>query len=337
MISQLLAEPNYHQSTEEFFNDFIRNLFSSGFSYLLPFHENPAYSNFIDKKAEIRCLNNDNIDFGGRKITMFQKEISFDYTFNSEKKTLNYSQVIPFFDIAQDPKNPFKGVSRLKALEDEINQIWLSNKAIDNQIKLSGNIIVSPDVSKESPMALGLDKPITANANSGRTHKDDIEEKLNLPGIIFEKSLTVSSTALKAINLAESLKDYDYNKKFKQEAGRIMMNLYQIPRKLQNIVTVAELKSDKEGEEIDLYEKIVIPVANSFAKSINAQYSALTKSKIEMDYSHISVFNERLESAKKKDREAKMETVNLIVSLLDKGIINQVEAKKILQDEEIIS
>lgn len=304
---------------------------------MLPWHDNPAYVNFIDKNSELRCLNTDNIDFGGQTVKMFQKDISFSYTFNSEKLHLNYSQIIPFFDIAQDSINPFKGVTRLKALEDEINQIWLSNKAIDNQIKLSGNIIVSPDAGKESPMSMGLEKPITTAANAGKTHKEEIEEKLNLPGIIFGKSLTVSSTALKAINLAESLKDYDYNTKFKQQAGRIILNLFDIPRKLQNLITTSELKSDKEGEDIDLYEKIVIPLAGNLAKSLNSVYSELTKTTIEFDYSHLAVFQERKSAAEKENREAKNETVDLLIKLLDKGLINESQIQKILKDEKIIA
>lgn len=285
----------------------------------------------------MRCLNNDNIDFGGQTVKLFQKDISFSYNYNSEKRQFNYSQTIPFFDISQDPKNSFRGISRLKSLEDEINQIWLSNKAIDNQIKLSGNVIVSPDVSKESPMSTGLDKPITTLANSGKTHKDDIEEKLNLPGIIFGKSLVVASTALKATNLAESIKDYDYNTKFKQEAGRIILNLYGIPRKLQNIITTSELKSDKEGEDVDLYEKIIIPVANSFAKSINATYSGLNKTKIELDYSHLSVFQNRIQESEKTKREAITETSDFIIKLMDKELLTKEQAIKILKDEKIIA
>lgn len=268
---------------------------------------------------------------------MFQKEISFDYTFNSEKKTYNFSEIIPFYDIAQDPKNPFKGVTRLKALEDEINQIWLANKAIDNQIKLSGNIIVSPDSTKESPMTMGLDKPVTTANAAGKTHKQEIEEKLNIPGIIFGKSLTVSSTALKAINLAESLKDYDYNKKYKQEAGRVILNLYDIPRKLQNIITTSELKSDKEGEEIDVYEKIIIPAANSLAKSINSVYSPLTKTYIEFDYLHLAVFAERLQNAKKYEQEAKEKSADLLIRLRNEGLISEAECIKMMKDEKIIT
>ena len=136
-LTKLLTNPNSKQSFEEFGKEYIRNLFSGGFSYLLPWHENPAYKNFIEKDSELLCLNNDGIDFGGRKITMFQKDISFEYFYNSEKRTFNFAEIIPFYDIAQDPKNSFKGVSRLKALQEEINQIWLSNKAIDNHLTLT--------------------------------------------------------------------------------------------------------------------------------------------------------------------------------------------------------
>ena len=309
---------------------------SGGYVYLLPHHENKAYTTFIDKNAELRCLNNDKIDFKSQKVSMFQKDISFNYTYNSEKRNFNYSQIIPFFDIAQDPNNSFLGISRLKSLEDEINQIWLSNKAIDNQIKLSGNIIISPDAGKDSPMSMGLDKAISNLPNQQKTHKQDIEEKLNLPGIIFGKSLTVASTALKAINLSESLKDYDYNTKFKQEAGRIILNLYGIPRKLQNITTQSELKSDKEGEDVDVYEKIVIPIAQNFCKSINATYSDLNKTTIEFDYSHLSVFQNKKQESSKFERESKSEIVDLIIKMIDKELIDKEKAIALLEEEKII-
>lgn len=301
----------------------------------MPHHENAAWVNFIDKGAELYCLNNDYIDFNGRKASLFQKDIFFDYSHNGVKQTLSSKQIIPFFDIAQDPKNQFKGVSRLKSLEDEVHQIWMSNKAIENQIKLSGNIIVSPDSHKESELSLGLDKPI--GATTGKTQKHEIEDKLNASGIIFGKSLTVASTALKAINLAESLKDYDYNEKFKQEAGRIVMNLYEIPRKLQNLINSSELQKDKEGEDIDLYEKTILPVAGNFAKSINSVYSKLTGTTIKLSYDHLAVFQERRENAKKKEAEHKEKTTDLIIKLLDKNLISDQEAIKILKDEKIIA
>lgn len=265
---------------------------------------------------------------------MFQKDINFDYRHGGSLRTLNFKQVIPFYDIAQDPANNFKGVSRLKSLEEEIKQIFMANKAIDNQISLSGNIIVSPDSHKESEFSMGLDKPITPAI--GKTQKDDIEEKLNRSFIFGGKSLTISATALKAINLAESLKDYDYNKMYKQEAGRVILNLYEIPRKMQNIITSAELKSDKEGEDVDLYEKIILPLSTSFAKSINSTYSKLTGTTVRLSYGHLSVFEEKKESAKKKEAEHKERTKNFIISLMEKEIIDKPKAIKMLQDEKII-
>ena len=333
-MRKLLTEPNYKQTGEELGKEFIRNLFSGGYVYLFPYHENVNLSNFIDKGAELICLNNDGIDFGNRSIGMFQKDIAFDYKHNNIKKTLNFKQVIPFYDIAQDPTNNFKGVSRLKSLEEEIKQIFMANKAIDNQISLSGNIIVSPDSHKESEFSKGLDNPIITT--TGKTQKDDIEEKLNRSFIFGGKSLTISATALKAINLAESLKDYDYNKMYKQEAGRVMLNLYEIPRKMQNIITSAELKSDKEGEDVDLYEKIILPLSTSFAKSINSVYSRLTGTTVHLSYDHLSVFQEKKEAAKKTEAEHKERTKNFIISLMEKEIIDKPKAIKMLQDEKII-
>lgn len=333
-LSNFLRSPNNNQTSKELFQEFVRNLFSGGYCYLYPYHNNPAYSNFIDKNAQLFVLNNDFIDHSSQKVKFLQEDYTFKYDISGGSK-LNFAQIIPFYDISQDPKNKFRGVSRLRALEEELNQIYLSNKAIANQIKMSGNIIVSPEATKESELSQGLDKPIIVG--NQKTHKDQIEENINASGLLRGKSFTISSTALKAINLAESLKGYQFNKEFKQEAGRIIMNLYGIPRKLQNIITAAELKSDKEGEDIDMYEKIVIPLADNFSESINSVYSKLTGTKIKLDYSHVSAFKTRKEDAEKNESEKKKNIIDNVVTLTKEKLISTEEAKKILQDEKIIS
>lgn len=333
-LQTFLKSPNHNQTSKELFQEFIRNLLSGGYCYLYPFHSNPAYANFIHKGAQLLVLNNDFIDHSYQKVKFLQEEYTFKYDIDGGSK-MNFSQIIPFFDISQDPKNKFKGVTRLKSLEEELSQIYLSNKAVANQIKMSGNIIVSPEATKDSELSLGLDKPIVPGRQ--KTQKDQIEENINDSGLLRGKSFTISSTALKAINLAESLKDYNFNEKFKHEAGRVIMNAYGIPRKLQNIITTSELKSDKEGEDIDMYEKIVLPLAESFSESINSVYSKLTGTKIKLDYSHLAVFKERLEDAEKKDSEKKTNIINNVVTLKNNQLITDEEAKKILQDEKIIA
>lgn len=333
-LSNFIKNPNNNQTSTEFFKEFIRNILSGGYCYLYPYHENAAYINILEKEPQLFVLNNDFIDHRGQSVKFLQEDYSFKYDMEGGT-VLNFSQIIPFYDISQDPKNKFRGVSRLRSLEEEINQLYLANKAISNQVKLSGNIIVSPEATKESELSQGLDKIITTT--HGKTHKDDIEEKINMSGLLRGQSFTISSTALKAINLAESLKDYDFNTKFKHEAGRIILNLYDIPRKLQNIITTAELKSDKEGEDIDMYEKIVIPLANNFSNSINSVYSPVTGTKIELDYSHLSVFKKRNQESKKSESEEKTNIIKNIVTLKNEGFISPDQAIKILQDEKIIS
>ena len=333
-LAELIKNPNNDQTAKELFQEFIRNLLSGGYCYLYPYHKHPAYTTILDKKPQLLVLNNDFIDHNFQEVKFLQEDYAFKYDIKGGSK-LNFSQIIPFYDISQDPKNKFRGVSRLKSLEEEMNQVYLSNKAIANQIKLSGNIIVSPEATKEPELSQGLDKIITST--TGRTHKDDIEEKINHSGLLRGKSFTISSTALKAINLAGSLKDYDYNTKFKHEAGRVILNLYDIPRKLQNIITTAELKSDKEGEDVDMYEKIVIPLANNFSESINSVYSEINGTRIEIDYSHLSIFQKKLQESQKAESEKKTNIINNVVTLKNNNLINDQEAKKILQDEKIIS
>lgn len=332
-LKTFLKSPNNNQTSKELFQEFVRNLLSGGYCYLYPYHQNAAYVNFIEKGSQLLVLNNDHIDHQGQQPKFLQEEYSFMYEPIGPAK-INFSQIIPFFDISQDPKNKFRGISRMQALEDELSQIYIANKAISNQIKMSGNIIVSPEATKESELSQGLDKPIIVGAQ--KTQKDQIEENINSSGLLRGKSFTISSTALKAINLAESLKDYDFNAKFKQEAGRVIMNLYGIPRKLQNIITTAEMKSDKEGEDVDMYEKIVIPMADNFSESINSVYSELTGTKIKLDYSHLSVFKSKLEDTDKKDSEKKNNIINNVVTLKNENLITVDEAIKILQDEKII-
>lgn len=334
LITNLLTNPNENQTYIEFFREYIRNLYACGYVYLLPYHENRAYRNFIDKGAKLFCLQSDSINFGNKSVSHFENNITFEYRQNGFHKRYNYAETIPFYDISQDPINKFKGVSRLKSIENEVTQINLSNKAIINQLRLSGNIIVTPSGGDKNEFSEGLNR--TTNIYQGTTQKEDIENKLNISGLFTGKSLTVTGTPLKAINLAESIKDYDFNTKFKQEAGRIILNLYGIPRKLQNIITTAELKSDKEGEDIDLYEKIVLPLAQNFAKSINTTYSPITGTEIELDYSHLSVFTEKTKNERIIKNEQNSKRVDYLLKLLDKGLIDDKKTLEILENEKII-
>ena len=106
---------------------------------------------------------------------------------------------------------------------------------------------------------------------------------------------------------------------------------------MKKINTAAELKSDKDGEDVDLYEKIILPLSTSFEKSINSTYSKLTGTTIKLSYDHLSVFQRKREEAKKTEAEHKKLVLEMVNTLVSNNHIDRATAKKMLQDEKIIA
>ncbi len=318
-LVEKLLNPNSLQDFKEFSKEFIRNYFSGGYAYITPYHESAGFEKKLNK-ASLFVLNNDFISFNNGKAS-YQINEKYDIS----KSTL-------FIDILRDPENPMKGISRVNSLQDEIQIIKLSDKAKQNQTKLSGHTIVSPknNTSQNSYVDNGLDQIIKSEDGKQITEKQDIESKLNLSGLAQDKSITVASKELTAVNLMEGLKDYNFSEN-KLPEEKAILNLYNIPREFQNLASNDVSKyENRQNAMLEVLQNTIEPLANSFAYKIQKHFDH--ENIIYLSYKHLPVYA----IIENRNEEKKDKIVNRVISLLNSQLISTKEANKILEENEII-
>lgn len=333
-LVQFLLKPNKHQNFKEFGKDFIRNLYAAGYSYLLPTSENDAYIRRFDKmdsdlRPELRVLNTDFIDY--TNLSSGEASDLFRYCTNSTQETLDYNNIIPFWDEAQDPDNFRIGVSRLCSLEDNIKNIILANRAKTNKIKQSGKFIATPSTkSLNNTIGNQLDQMVSAD-NPNYKQRDLLEDKIETTGFGYDKAVMVTKQEIDVLNVMEGIQDYSYDKEVLEDK-RTVKNTYKIPRELQNIGDDQSKYENRKEAFLELFTLTVLSLADNFTESIQEFYAPNEKDKLILDYSHHPAF-EIVEDKKQVRKEGRVDT---LIKLLDKGIITVNEAKEKLEHDKII-
>lgn len=336
-LVEFLLEPNKHQNFKEFGKDFIRNLYASGYSYLLPTSDSDSNKRRLDKldselRPELKVLNTDCIEYMEKTwFGLVDNRNKFKYTQGGSDVTYEFDDVIPFWDKAQDPKNYRLGVSRLLALKDEITNVIISNRAKTNKLKNSGKFLVTQS-RKNANANFGsqLDQPVNIE-NPHYTQRNLLEDNLSNTGFAKDKSITILKEEMQSINLMESIQNYSYDDEVKEDK-RTVKNTFGIPRELQNIGDDNSKYENRKEARLELLDLTVLNLAPNFTESIQNYYDPSNKRKLVLDYSHDSAF-EIVEGKAEIRLKSEIET---LITLYEKEVLSKDELKKKLKHEGII-
>lgn len=329
-LIQFLLKPNKDQNFKEFAKDFVRNLYASGYAHLLPTSKNTAFTRRLDRlesenRPELKCLNTDCIDYP------VNDSDDFVYTENNKQEPFSYTDILAFWDKAQNPKNHRIGVSRLCSLKDEVTNVILANRAKTNKIKQSGKFLVTPKTSAlQNQIGLQLDQPVNIKKPDYK-QRDFIEDKLRASGFASGKSITVTNKEMGVTNVTESIQGYSYDDEIKEDK-RTIKNDFTIPRELQNIGDDQAKYSDRKEAYLELFTLSILPLATNFTETIQNYYAPKEKKKLVLDYSHHPAF----EIVENKKEEKIASQVERLVLLHDKEIITTDQLNEKLRAYEII-
>lgn len=336
-LIDFLLEPNKNQNFKEFSKDFIRNLYASGYSYLLPTSESDANTRRIDKldsefRPELKVLNTDCIDYLEKSwFGLVDNRNKFKYTQGGDGIVYEYGNVIPFWDKSQDPKNFRIGVSRLIALKDEITNIIIANRAKTNKIKQSGKFLATPSTrSLNNGFGNQLDQVVDPK-NPAYKQRHLLEDKLEATGFAQDKSITVTKTEMNVLNVMESIQNYSYDEEVKEDK-RTVKNTFGIPRELQNIGDDNSKYENRKEAYLELFTLNILPLADNFTESIQKFYDPNNKKKLVLDYTHHPAF----EIVEGKAEERLKSEIETLVTLFEKEIVEKDDLIKKLKHEGII-
>lgn len=335
----LLNHPNKFEGKEEFLKSFGRYLLAGGYTYIEPTSESLAAIKRLDRvretknRPEIIALNPDYIRWDKHYLGFINARYSggkFNYQYpNSNKSEVkNAEQLIPFYDRQIDSCNPYKGVSRLLALSEQINNYYKSKKAKSTKIDSVGHFIISPSsksLNGDFSITQNLDAPVSFQGNKDYTQKDLIEDNLMNGGLAQGKTVTVLRTEIQVNNLAESIQDYYIDNDIREDKREIY-NEYNIPRELQNVGDDVAKYENRHRAELWLNSNVVHPIATNLAASIKAYYQH--DRKIIFDWSHLPFY-----TVATKEKQGVIESkVNNIIELVKIGVYTPNEAKEIIEN-----
>lgn len=283
----------------------------------------------MDKNPYIYNINTSNIEFiNADKLNYKDNEVYFNYLYNTHKEKLSTKQIITFFDFSQDPINNFAGISRIEALRREIGIIDLSNQASENLVKLTGSILIS-----QKPVKGGGDEMYQpTNIMTETNQKSDsrlLEEKLHTKGLGQKRQIFVSQFPLEVQAITKDIVGLEFNKG-KDFSGKLIYALYNIP---QGYLEQSKF-NNRDADKLELYESIVIPIADNFTNSINESYKY--KNKIKLSFNHLSFFQEKKRLSDEKLYNQRMLLIEEVEKLKELGYMSENEAKLKLKQNGII-
>lgn len=313
-IVNKLNNPNNKQSKQEFLKEYTVFLKSSGWTIIWKRWQSVGNLETL----ELINLNPDKISF--------TRSGNIKAEYENEVQNINIGDFIVFYDTIRRKDN--KGVSVLKSLRSQIENIRDAQKAKGIQIENSGTTIVSPKQvnSANGTIDEGLDKPILnipgQNGVIQPTQKDIIEDKLNNRGI--ENRVIVSSKGLDALNLAAGLNAFDFDAKNESD----ILSIYDgfgVPVELTPYGKNTTY-DNKNIAELSLLQGEVMPLIDSLTNSLNSEFDKFGNALSSFD--HL----ECMSVVEKRIQETNSNIINQVISLKDAGLIDENKAKEMLKD-----
>lgn len=337
-LIDLINQPNTFQAKEEFMAEFFYYLHAAGTNYIYPVDKAVGFEGTLEGTALLN-LNFDNIEEPQKSKSIFDlnDDILFKYVENlsGEQKTkeFNFSEVIPFYDSTNGlGGRMYKGKSRLESIKDEIKNIYLATKGKQNKLDLSGIVLVTPQdrAGGDRSMSKGLDKVIhTDDEGVNTTHKDHIEGKFKASGLTKGRSIIVSSTELKAMNLSESLEKIQFDPQ-RIEDCRTIKRKYGVPENLLPLTPKGATFENQDKETLNMLQTLIEPISFNLGSSISKRFES--KNTLMFDYSHLPAY-----SIIEKEKVASQEKiVTMYLNMVKEGVITPEQANNILKDKGIL-
>lgn len=331
-----LQEPNHLQGAEEFLAEFYYYLCASGWAYMLPYSKSVGFEKDLSQN-ELFALNPDFCTFGKIKQNIFELDrLSFKYKYgNSEtSKELFTDNVIPFYDGAINAFNPFIGHSRLESIRDEAINTILADKGKFNQIKRSGGMVISHKEKGTDGFSEGLDEEYSrTRAKDGsvkiKTHKEEIDEKLNSVGLAQGKSIVVSSKELTGFSMAKDIIGIDFSK-MKESDIVVISNKIGVPPELMPLNGNNATYENRESAQYQVLQNRIIPVANNVATALTKYFNR--PNKLVFSYEHLPAY----QFAKREKEESKNKIVERVEKLYQMGILSREQVIQTLTNNDVL-
>ena len=267
-LIQLLNNPNYYQSKQDYLKQFYWYLLSHGFNYVLPLGS-VGFNKSADSVSALYNLKGDCVEYHTDFRTPFVstsqeikqlEETKFKYNHGNKVHTFMVGEIIPFYDLGNGLDNDFllKSPSRLDAIKKPLVNIELGYDAENIAIQSNGKELFIGETSGD--YAIGI--------------KDDEKREIlsktnNNYGLGAGRSRAIVSNVIKDWkSLHIALKDLAIQESIASN-GTIVANALKVPSEIYEFLVNGSNKTftNQEQARVAFIHQVVQPLADNIANS----------------------------------------------------------------------
>jgi len=325
-LVQKLRNPNWMQNGQEFLRQtkIFRSIFGNEYIYeLLPFGMDME----LAKKSAIYTIPSNWIKpkYDQDKPYFFEVEApeSFYYelSYRGQLKKIANNNILHFNDDRADMDNVYDhnntnltGESKLKALTPALNNLKMAYETRGVLLKNRGALGILSNATSDKIGAIPVDPE-----ERERIQQEYAREYGGLDG---QRQLIISSADLRWQQMAISPDKMGLFQETEADFNKIL-DAYGMPSELFVRAAGATYENQKQAQK-GAYINTVIPDANEWISGINSKYRKGAKTKLIMDYMHLTIFQEDLKSK----GDALQSNINALSKALQDQVLTPTEYRE---------
>lgn len=300
-IIDLLENPNFYQSKQDFLAQLVWFKYCLGYTYLYPI--NPDGMPSVEYTTSLNNLNVSLVNFPNGFVTPFNfsddnketvKNTVFEYDTQNQNLKISIKDIITFFDLPNGINgNLLTAPSRLDALQKPLSNIQKSFDAKNIIIQSNGKELFT-NKSATNIQAL----PINPN------EKSEIQNKLtNNFGLGFNRSRSVvTNSDIEWKSLHINLKDLGLDDSVIKDA-QMIVNAFNIPRELISFDGKGAKYENQLQATVGFIQGVVQEFIDDFCNSLMSFYK-IEDLELKGSFNHLPIMqvveNKKADSVKKK-------------------------------------
>lgn len=303
---ELLYNPNYFQSKEDFF--YQMGWYESAMGYCYTYQSRPFVSevpkalfNLIPDKYDIKdVLKIEKFITTQQDINEFEKR-TIKYEFEKEKKNILIRDIIPFYDMPNGLTScePMKGSSRIDGIKEPLCNIEENMKAKNINLKFSQKYL--------------------ARNNNGESMPPQIQEadRKAIERTFDAKHLHVTNANIEVTHLIKDLKNLALDPMFSQDALVVLM-AFELNKDVLNYQYGGASTYDNQNIGlVSFIQNSIQPWADNIMNSFSTSWKLRERGvKLKASYNHLPVMQSLVNS--------KVDTLSKLTSSLNEAVAGNI-------------
>lgn len=274
----VIKQPNIYQTTEDFLFQFEWMRCAYGWVYQKPFGAKNFAPNALYNLSPSKI---DFIDNKGLEFLVWRSQdvknnsnLSFNYLDNNTQKEFKFSEVMPFYDIANgltdEQYSQYKSPSRIDGVLKQISNINLAAEAENRVLPTNGREAIFSKEFKDGTYIKGAQELSDDN-------RKDILHKLNTKYSLNGGTRTiVPNQPLEHLDMSINSKNLGLHESIINNAG-LVVKAYELNNAIYKYFLKGDTFDNQDASEVRFLQNVMQPVADNLCATWTKSFGDINK------------------------------------------------------------